>query len=89
MREEERRNPYRTLFILTVLVLLVLVVIMIYIFTIKPSIQGYIVKKQIEASDFIVGTILNQVQQQGYVQLTYLNQTITLVPYDPSAQPKK
>ena len=87
MREE--RNPYRTLFIFTLLVLLVLVVIAVYIFAIKPTIQGYVVKKQIEASDFIIGTILNQVQQQGYVQLSYLNQSVILVPYNSQTQPQQ
>ena len=87
MREE--RNSYRTLFILTSLVSLVLIVILIYVFAIKPTIQGYVVKKQVEASDFIVGAILSQVQQQGYVQLTYGNQTLVLVPYTPQTQPGK
>ena len=87
MREE--KNPYRTLFIWTSLILLVLIIFLIYLFAIKPVVSGYVVKKQIEASDFIIGTILSQVQKQGYVQLCYLYQSVILVPYDASAQPKK
>ena len=56
---------------------------MAYSFLIKPTIEGYVVVKQIEASDFIIGTIFNQVQQQGYVQLTYGNNSLILVPYAP------
>ena len=81
MREE--RNPYRTLFIFTLIVALVLILVVVYIFLIKPTIQGYVVNKQVEATDFIIGTILNQVQQQGFVQLTYGNQTMVLIPYNP------
>ncbi|MFA4953465.1 MAG: hypothetical protein WC584_04545 [Candidatus Pacearchaeota archaeon] len=89
MREE--RNPYRTLFILTSLVSLVLIVVLIYIFAIKPTIEGYVVKKQVEASDFIVGAIISQVQQQRYVQLTYGNQTLVLIDsiYCSQTQPSK
>mgnify|MGYP001558350702 CR=1 FL=1 len=79
----EERNPYRTLFILTLLILLVLIVIVVYAFAIKPTIQGYVINKQVEASDFIVGTIFNQVKQQGFVQLTYMNESVILVPYTP------
>ena len=84
----KERNLYRTLFILTSLVLVVLIIIVVYAFLIKPKIQGYVVNKQIEASDFIIGTIFNQIQQQGYVQLTYSNQTLVLIPYNPQ-QPTK
>ena len=87
MREE--RNPYRTLFIWTFIVLVVLILVGIYLFAVKPAVNGYVVEKQVEASDFIIGTIFNQVSQQGYVQLSYLNQSVILVPYDASAQPKK
>ena len=83
------KNPYRTLFLWTSLILLVLILFLVYLLAIKPVMQGYVVKKQIEASDFIIGTILSQIQQQGYVQLSYLNQSVVLVPYDASAQPKK
>ena len=47
----EERNPYRTLFILTLLILLILVAIVAYVFLIKPTVQGYVVNKQIEASN--------------------------------------
>lgn len=74
---------YRTLFIITMLVALVLVVIVAYILLIKPSFNGYVIKKQIEAKDLTLLNILNQVQQQGYAQITYGNQTLVLVPYAP------
>ena len=83
------KNPYRALFLWTALILFVMILFLVYLFAIKPVVNGYVVKKQVEASDFIIGTILNQIQQQGYVQLTYLNQSVILVPYDASAQPKK
>lgn len=79
-------NTYRTLFIFTLMVLLVLVAVAVYIFAIKPTIQGYIVNRQVEAGDYIIGTIINQVQQQGYVQLSYMNRTVILIPYQQPAQ---
>lgn len=78
------KNPYRTLFILTFLVLLVLVIVVVYAFLIKPTIQGYVVNKQIEASDIIIGTIVSQIQQQGYVQLSYKNESMVLIQYTPT-----
>lgn len=89
----KEKNTYRTLFILTLLILSVLIVIVIYILAIKPTIQGYVVQKQIEASNYtsnyIIGTIVNQVQQKGYIQLTYANQSVILIQYNPQAQPNK
>jgi len=77
---------YRTFFIITLLVALVLILVVAYILLIKPSFNGYVVKKQIEAKDITLLNILNQVQQQGYAQITYGNQTLVLIPYNPQQQ---
>lgn len=77
---------YRTLFVITLLVALVLILIVAYIVLIKPSFNGYVVKKQIEAKDLTLLSILNQVQQQGYAQITYGNQTLVLIPYNPQQE---
>ncbi|MDO8467851.1 MAG: hypothetical protein Q7S56_02805 [Nanoarchaeota archaeon] len=65
-----------------VLVILVLVAVVAYIFLIAPSINGYIVNKQIEAQQILVSTIIQQIQAQGYVQIPVSsNESLVLVPY--------
>lgn len=76
-------DKYRKLFVITLLVALVLIVIITYMFLLKPSFNGYVIKKQVEARDITLLTILNQIQQQGYAQITFGNQTLVLVPYNP------
>ena len=83
MNNMREKNPYRMLFILTLVVLLVLIVVVVYFFLAKPTINGYIVEKQIEARDITLFAILDQVQQQGYAQITFGNQSLILVPYNP------
>ncbi|MEK6895185.1 MAG: hypothetical protein AABX48_01565 [Nanoarchaeota archaeon] len=73
----------KVVFIL-VLVILVLVAVVAYIFLIAPSINGYIVNKQIEAQQILVSTIIQQIQAQGYVQIPVSsNESLVLVPYQP------
>lgn len=81
----DTRN-YRSLFIITFIVALILLVLVAYLFLLKPKIQGYVIDRQIEAKDLTLLTLINQVQQQGYAQITIGNQSLILVPYDPNQQ---
>ncbi len=81
----DNRN-FKKHFLVTLVILLVLVVVLTYFLFIKPKLQGYVVNKQIEGKDLTLITILNQVQQQGYAQIAYGNQTLILVPYNPNQQ---
>jgi capsular polysaccharide biosynthesis protein len=77
---------------LTMIILIVLVVVLgafvLYSFVIQPALQGYVVEKQAEGAQIAVNTILAQIQQYGYVQIPLgQNQTLILVPYNPSQQP--
>lgn len=53
-----------------ILVIVILLAVIAYAFWLSPTINGYIVEKQIEAKDIILSTIIQQVQQQGYTQIT-------------------
>lgn len=73
-------------------VLLVLVVVLggmvLYSFALKPAINGYVVSAQNQGVNLAVASIVNQIQQQGYVQIPVGNQTLVLVPYNPDQQPQ-
>lgn len=78
----ERIQRKRTNLIIAILVLiiLILIVIILYSFVIKPSINGYLVKKQVEAKDAVLKTILLQIQQQGFTQISDNQGTLYLIP---------
>jgi len=69
--------------IILIIIVLILLGIILYSFVIKPSISGYVLNKQIEAKDATLNTILLQIQQQGYAQISdNQGNTIILVPYN-------
>ena len=67
--------------ILMSLTIIVLFVIIGYSFVVSPSIDKYIVDKQIEAQEIIIYTIVEQIQQTGYIQIPVGDEVLTLVPY--------
>ena len=69
-----------------VAVIVVLLIIVLYGFVVKPKINGFVVSKQVEAQEIVFKGILNQVNAQGYVELRYYNESLILVPYNPSQQ---
>lgn len=67
--------------ILMGLTIIVLLGILGYSFVISPSIDKYILGKQIEAQEIIIYTIVEQIQQTGYIQIPVGEDVLTLVPY--------
>ncbi|MEK6884825.1 MAG: hypothetical protein AABY22_34655 [Nanoarchaeota archaeon] len=82
----DNRN-YRGLFIATLFLLVILIVLLLFFLIVKPQFQGFVIDKQIEAKDLTLIAIANQIQQQGYAQISFGNQTLILVPYNPNQQP--
>ena len=65
-----------------VIIIMLLVAIILYGLVILPSFNNHILEKQIQAQQLTIGAILEQVQQQGYVQLFDAEgNTIVLVPF--------
>ena len=63
--------------------IIVLLGIIAYTFVVQPAISGYVIDKQLEARDIVLGNMLAQIQQQGYVQITDAQgNVITLAPVD-------
>ncbi len=78
------------LVMILVIVILLLLAFVAYVFLIKPSINGYVVDKQVEAQQILINNIILQVQQQGYVSIDLSNnQTLVLVPYTGTSTPSK
>ncbi len=83
MDKKARSTPARVIFVLMIIILILLAIIL-YTFLIKPSINSYVIKKQTEAKDIVLSTILQQLQTQGYVQITDQNgNAVLLVPVTP------
>ncbi|MFH1710956.1 MAG: hypothetical protein ABH840_01465 [Nanoarchaeota archaeon] len=78
-------NKTNVLITVLVLVIVILAGVIIYSFVVKPKISGYTVQKQSEGVQIAVNYILAQLQQNGFVQIQAGEQTIILVPYQPSA----
>ena len=69
------------------LVVIILLGIIVYILVVQPRFQGYVVQQQVSAQKTVIATIIQSLNQNGYVQVTDSNgTTITLVPYQGQAQ---
>ncbi|MEK6873225.1 MAG: hypothetical protein AABW91_00080 [Nanoarchaeota archaeon] len=70
-------------FLIAMVVIVVLALVLLYVLLIGPKIQGYVVQRQIDAQQVAVQTIVQVVNQQGYVVLGQGNDSIILVKYNP------
>lgn len=68
-------------------VILLLAMVVIYTLIISPSIDNYIITKQAEAQNLILSVLVNQIQQNGYIQIPVGEEVLTLVPYQPEQTP--
>ena len=66
-----------------VIVILVLLGVITYIFAIKPAISSYVIGTQNQGIDYALAIIVQQIQQNGFVQIPIGNQTLILVPAQP------
>jgi len=64
-------------------VIILLLLVIGYFFIVKPMINNSAEDNQIIGFNLAITGILQQLQQQGYVQLTIGNNTLILVPYQP------
>ena len=71
----------QTLIRVLVVAVLVLLAVVVYAYAVKPSINAYVINKQIEARDYVLETLISNVETNGYVELTKGNESLVLVPY--------
>ncbi len=64
-----------------IFIVVVLLGVILYSFALRPSFNGYVVSKQVEAQDFLIVAMVNQLQQNGYVQIPVGEEVLTLIPY--------
>ena len=64
-------------------VIVIMALLMAYFVIIKPQIDKAATNNQIEGYNIAITSLLSQLEQQGYVQMTIGNQTLVLVPYNP------
>jgi hypothetical protein len=84
MKDGEKSKQGLIIKILIAIILL-LALVLIYFFIIKPSVDNYVLNKQIEAQQYIFANMIAQLQSTGAYQLAVGNQTLVLVPYAPQA----
>jgi len=83
MNKKGKSTPAMIIAIL-MLVIVLLIAVIVYSFIVKPKFNAYVVNKQLEARDSVLSTVLLQLQQQGYVQITDAQgNKIILVPVSP------
>ena len=68
-------------FTIAVFIIILLVLLLVYVMIIGPKIQGYMVRSQIEAQKSAVNTIVQIVNQQGYIVLGDGDNAVVLVKY--------
>ena len=73
-------------FVIALIVIVVLALALSYVVFIGPKIQGYLINKQTRAQENVVKTIVQIVDQQGYVVLGDGNDSVVLIKYQPPAQ---
>ena len=79
----EKRQVKRTGVIITILIIIIVLLagVLLYALVVKPSFNAYVVKKQVDARNVVLTTILLQIQQQGFTRITDEGgNTIVLVP---------
>jgi|SaaInlStandDraft_3_1057020.scaffolds.fasta_scaffold175825_1 hypothetical protein len=81
----------RTLIWILLAIILVLLLFVGYFFLLKPAITGYTVNQQTLGYNYayqeVLTSLIGQLQENGYVQLPYGNQTIILAPVQQQAAP--
>jgi len=71
-------------FAIAVGIIVVLAVALLYFVIVGPKIQGYIIAKQAQAQENVVNSLLQIVEQQGYVAIGEGENQVVLVRYDPN-----
>jgi len=85
MRDGEHSKQGLIIKILVAIIIL-LALVLVYFFVIKPSMDNYVLNKQIEAQQYVFANMIAQLNSTGAYQLAIGNQTLILVPYSPSGQ---
>lgn len=65
--------------LIALVVIAILSVLLIYVLLIGPTLQNYLVKKELSAQQEVVKTIIQIVNDQGYVVLNEGNNSVVLI----------
>ena len=65
--------------VIAVVIILILIAVLLYVLLIGPSIQGYVVQKQVNAQENVIKAIIDVVEQQGSISLTDGNRSVVLI----------
>ena len=76
-------------FMIALVVIALLIIALIYVLFVGPSLQGYVVQKQVDAQQNTVKTIMQIVDQQGYIVLTDNGTSVVLIKYSAQTQPQE
>ncbi len=79
MEKDNTKLALRALILLVVF----LSVLVLYAFVLKPMINGYVVSSQNQGVEYAIVTIVNEIQQKGFIEIPVGNETLILVQYQP------
>jgi|SRR3989344_2895555 len=66
-----------------IIIILLLVLIVVYILVLQPRFNAYVIEKQVNAQQQVVGALIQSINQNGFVQITDAQgNTIVLVPLE-------
>jgi len=68
---------------ISITLIVILLLVIVYFLIAKPQIDGYVVKKQVDAMDQTVSLIIQAVNQNGWVQLGEGENAILLCRFNP------
>lgn len=87
MRQDHSNRKHKLTVRILTAVVAVLVLFIVFFFVAKPQVENYDSRKQTEGANFVLGTIVNSVQTQGFVGIPISdNQTVNLVPVEACGQ---
>ena len=66
-------------FAIALVIIVALVLVLLYLVVVGPSVQGFVVNKQLEGFNLAVEQVTQQVVQQGYVNLGTQDEPFILV----------
>lgn len=76
----------KTTIIVMGIIITALLGIVLYSFVLIPTLQDYILNKQVDAQNQIIAVIVNEVITNGYIQIPVGDEVLILVPYQEPIQ---
>lgn len=87
---KENKGSHKSLIVILSIVVIITILALLYIYVAKPRFDAYVqdikTKAELDTKDMVLLSIIQQIKEKGYAQITSGNQTlVVLIPYNPQA----